>query len=151
MVWWPGEIHVATEQRIYTYSTRDTKVLTSLPAIYLHARSSHAAPPPPPPPPLRYFYYYYKVHVPTLACRPHAAALSRRWFIRTISFIEKPLSFFSSYFFLILPWFPFAWEAQYDIDKPGLRSEGGIWRNMTTCNFYVYLLVYLLAHMYIVR
>ena len=38
-----GEIRFATEQCIYTCCTRDTEVPTSLPAIHLHARSSHAA------------------------------------------------------------------------------------------------------------
>lgn len=72
--------------------------------------------------PPRHFYYYYKVHVPTLACRPHAAPLSRGgWFIRTISFIEKP-SLPSQFFPLfLLPFLPyFTLKTRYDIGKRGL-------------------------------
>lgn len=89
-----GEIRFATEQCIYTCCTRDTEVPTSLPAIHLHARSSHAA--------RRRVIFTIIIKCMFLPLRAGRMPLhwSRGgWFIRTISFIEKPVEPLPSSFF----------------------------------------------------
>lgn len=89
--------------------------------------------------PPRHFYYYYKVHVPTLACRPHAAPLvPTRMVYKDYKFYWKArrassFQFFPLFLSPLLPYFTL--KARYDIGERDLPSEGRIRHDAISYSF----------------